>query len=871
MPSTPTAKQLPTLDYAEFFDALVVPCMAYEVKPPYRIFAENRQHEKVALVKRKDVIGRGFLEAFPDTSPEYARTGKSVVIESLKRCAASGKPDAMPNIRYDIKDKTGKYVTRYWSATHYPLFDANKKVMAVYQVTEDVTDKLETEHELETTRYQLSQALENGAIGVWSWDIPEQRVTGDNNLAFMFGIDVTKARIGLPLDDFVAAIHEDDRERIANLIEQSVNTRSLFEEEYRTRASDGTVRWVFARGRVEIDEQGNAKSFPGVVVDITDRKNAESQVVESENRLRFMADSMPQLMWMARPDGYREYFNEKWYVFTGSTGEQNEGNKWSNFAHPDDRARVRKAWAHSVKTGEPYEVEYRLYNAPTSSYRWLIGRGLPFRDASGKIVKWYGTSTDIDEQKRATELEAFLASASKKLSSSLDYRKTLKQVSKLCVPNIADWCSVDLYDQAKDTYEQVSVAHADPKKVSLAIEHRKHYPPTNDGTTGVSKVIHTGKSEFYPNITEEMLRASITEPKKLKFMLGLNLHSIIISPISVNGKSLGAISFVSTDSGRYYTKNDLHMAEELATRISLAITNSTLYNESTHELKRRKKLEKELLLEQQKLEFRVRERTEQLQLTNQGLREEIVKRHAIENELQKNSENLARSNQELQDFAYVASHDLQEPLRKIQAFGNLLESEYGKDLGEGADYLKRMRNAASRMSTLIEDLLSFSRVTTKAKPSVDVNLNEIVSEVLQDLESRIEETGGVVDVEDLPTVKADPTHMRQLFQNLISNALKFHKPHESPHVKVEFTGDGPDYYEMHVVDNGIGFDQKYIDRIFAVFQRLHERDAYEGTGIGLAVVRKIVERYGGTITAKSSKNNGATFIMRLPKKNEGDK
>ena len=151
------------------------------------------------------------------------------------------------------------------------------------------------------------------------------------------------------------------------------------------------------------------------------------------------------------------------------------------------------------------------------------------------------------------------------------------------------------------------------------------------------------------------------------------------------------------------------------------------------------------MIEKQKLESRVRERTEQLQLTNQGLREEIVKRHEIENELQKNSENLARSNQELQDFAYVASHDLQEPLRKIQAFGNLLESEYGKELGDGADYLNRMRNAASRMSTLIEDLLAFSRVTTKAKPSVDVDLNEIVSEVLQDLESRIEETGGRVE------------------------------------------------------------------------------------------------------------------------------
>ena len=216
-------------------------------------------------------------------------------------------------------------------------------------------------------------------------------------------------------------------------------------------------------------------------------------------------------------------------------------------------------------------------------------------------------------------------------------------------------------------------------------------------------------------------------------------------------------------------------------------------------------------------------------------------------------------------------HDLQEPLRKIQAFGDILESEYATKIGDGMEYLTRMRAAASRMSVLIEDLLSFSRVTTKTQPSVEVNLNTLVADVISDLDDRINRTQGEVKVGQLPTVWADPTHMRQLLQNLIGNALKFHRENVPPVVTVESkeVQKGDEMYEITVTDNGIGFEEKYLDRIFSVFQRLHGRGTYEGTGIGLAVCRKIAERYGGTITASSTKNSGSTFIFKIPIKAKG--
>ncbi len=232
---------------------------------------------------------------------------------------------------------------------------------------------------------------------------------------------------------------------------------------------------------------------------------------------------------------------------------------------------------------------------------------------------------------------------------------------------------------------------------------------------------------------------------------------------------------------------------------------------------------------------------------------------------------LERSNRELQDFAYVASHDLQEPLRKIVVFGERIKEKSSGAMGTDAlDYLDRMQKAAARMQTLINDLLTFSRITTKAQPFSPVNLAEVASGVVEDLEGRIELVKGRVEVGPLPVIDAEPLQMRQLLQNLIGNALKFRRPEEPPVVKVnaEIISDtvAPDkkLCRLTVSDNCIGFDEKYLDRIFNVFQRLHTRNEYEGTGMGLAIVRKIALYHGGDITAKSKPGEGSTFILTIP-------
>lgn len=260
--------------------------------------------------------------------------------------------------------------------------------------------------------------------------------------------------------------------------------------------------------------------------------------------------------------------------------------------------------------------------------------------------------------------------------------------------------------------------------------------------------------------------------------------------------------------------------------------------------------------------------------------EDVTERKRAEEELKLFSAKLERSNRDLQEFASVASHDLQEPLRKIQAFGDRLKNKCYKALGEdGRDYLERMQSAAARMQTLINDLLMFSKVETKAQPFKRVDLACVAQEVLSDLEILTERVGVVIEVEGLPVVEADPLQMRQLLQNLIGNALKYHRQGVPPVVKIygrvlperrHVSRDGgaltDQLCHVFVQDNGIGFDEKYLDRIFTVFQRLHGRGEFAGTGVGLAICRKIIERHGGHITARSAPGLGATFMVTLPVK-----
>ena len=244
--------------------------------------------------------------------------------------------------------------------------------------------------------------------------------------------------------------------------------------------------------------------------------------------------------------------------------------------------------------------------------------------------------------------------------------------------------------------------------------------------------------------------------------------------------------------------------------------------------------------------------------------QDITERKKAESKIEQYAKALERSNNALQEFASMASHDLQEPPRKIITFGNQLKHIPGNSDKRSEDYLNRMQQTAARMQTLILDLLRYSQVHTEAKPPRQINLRNIVDEVIEILEKRISETRGTIIIDSLPALHAQDFQMRELFQNLIGNALKYPREGVYPVIKIKSCQMENQHWKITVEDNGIGFDEKHKNKIFSPFHRLHGRSAYEGTGMGLAICKKIVDRHRGTITAQSTPEKGSTFIIILP-------
>ncbi len=251
-------------------------------------------------------------------------------------------------------------------------------------------------------------------VGAWDYDLVEGRVTADARFARMFGVDPERAAEGVPLGQFAAAIHPDDQARVQAQIQAAVDQIGPFESEYRLSV-DGQERWVLARGQAFDDGAGAATRFPGVVIDITRRKSVEAELAavvealaQSEARFKAIADSMPQMVWSTLPDGFHDYYNARWYEFTGVPDGSTDGEGWNGMFHPDDQDRAWARWRHSLETGEPYEIEYRL-RRHDGVYRWTLGRAMPIRDEAGRITRWFGTCTDIDDLKRMEQAKELLS------------------------------------------------------------------------------------------------------------------------------------------------------------------------------------------------------------------------------------------------------------------------------------------------------------------------------------------------------------------------------------------------------------------------------------------------------------------------------
>jgi PAS domain S-box-containing protein len=322
----------------------------------------------------------------------------------------------------------------------------------------------------------------------------------------------------------------------------------------------------------------------GMAVDITELIRARESTRESEERFRRLAEGIPHLVYVVTADRTVEYLNQRWRDFTGLSDADDASLKEA--VHPEDYSLMNERWRDAAARGLPFEAEIRIKRAADGMYRWFLARALPISGPQGAVGKWIGTSTDIDDQKRAEQVEHVLAEAGRLLSASFDAPSTLANFCNLIVPILADWCAVDLVtDDGEVWYREV--AHTDPAKVELAREYRRLYPARPDDRVGLMRVFRTGKPEFFANVSDEHLVMGARDHEELRRLRELGLRSVMIVPLVACGRSLGALTMVLAESSRRYGEADLRLALELGSRAALAVENARLFAEAQDAVRRR--------------------------------------------------------------------------------------------------------------------------------------------------------------------------------------------------------------------------------------------------------------------------------------------
>ena len=760
-------------------------------------------------------------------------------------------------------------------------------------------------------RMNLSQEIAH--LGGWELDIENDSLSWSAEVYRIFGLQPQE--FDATYEAFLDNVHPDDREEVDEAYSGSIREgRDTYEIEHRIiRKSTGEVRIVHEKCEHFRDSSNRIVRSIGMVHDITEQKRTEEALRESEKRLHALADNIPNLAWMAEADGWIFWYNKRWYEYTGTTLEEMQGWGWQKVHHPDYIDAITAEWSSSILEGKPYDNIFPL-KGKDGNYRWFLTRVTPIRDEQGKLIRWFGTNTDITERKLAEEELKISEDKYHSLYSSMSEGVAIHEIIYNSEHNPVDYVIVDinpsyekitglkksdavgmkaseLYGTSKPPYMEYYALVAENGE---PIEFETYFEPMNKYFK--ISVISPGKGKFatiFEDITKRKLAdIEINEVKEnlelmvqkrtqeLKFANRYNRSLIEASldplvTIGPDGKitdvnhstevvtGFNRYELIGTDFSDYFTEPQKAREgyqkvfnEGFVLDYLLEIKNKNgyvtpvLYNASVY---------KDEFGEVIGVFAAARDITE-IRKFEKDLKEY---QDTLEQKVDKRTEELAKSNKDLEQFAYITSHDLREPLRMITSFLQLLERRYADKLDQDAnEFIGFAVDGAKRLDAMTNDLLQYSKITSEKQEFTPVNFEDVLEKALLNLKVPIEENNAVITHDPLPIINGDEQLEIQLFQNLIGNSVKYHGQ-EPPKIHISAAKE-KNQYLFSIKDNGIGMSPEHLKKIFIIFRRLHTHEEYEGTGIGLAIAQKIVQQQGGEIWAESEQGKGSTFYFTIP-------
>lgn len=745
-----------------------------------RLVSINLSSEKMLKgKKREEMIGKKLIEIFPEAKGTKPET-------DLLRAI---KGEYIKNDGY-VSPISQRYIQNYLT----PLRNVAGKVYAVLVTAYDMTDIKKSEEEIKSINYQLTKAQHLAHIGSWEWNTVTNKITWTDELYRIFG--VSPDNYENTFDNYMKAVHPEDRQYTAKIVEQAINDHTPFDFVHRIIHPSGAIHTLHAKGEIFTNNQDETILLAGTAQDITETVEMELRLRQSEIRHHLMVDQIEDYaIIFLNEQGYIEDWNKGAEKIKGYTEKEIIGKHFSIFYSKADQDEnlPEKILKEARKNKKASFEGWRIRKDGSRFWASVVITAL--LDENKKLIGFSKLTRDRTEQKiveeqiksqteKVIEQNTELEKINTELADQKAFAELLIESNPLMILSYDKDLVINTWNKKSEEYSILKKKDVLGKKMFDVFPkyNNEEWIKLND------EVLIHGKSLFFPKV-------------KFNYQKGWG-ESFVIPLRNTKNEIIGLLS------------------------ITKDIT-------------------------------------------------EVVK---MNEDIERKNQDLEKVNKELASFSYIASHDLQEPLRKILTYSSrLMEKHKDKLSDESVALMNKIESSALRMKTLIQSLLEYSRLTSQESQMEPTDLNIIISDILNDFELLTEQKKAKINSTQLPVVHAIPLQMNQLFYNLLGNALKFSREDIVPVIHItartlpekEVKSNAAlnhkmSYCEILFSDNGIGFDQKFAEKIFITFQRLNSVSDYPGTGIGLALSKKIVENHSGQIYAESAPDNGSVFHIILP-------